>query len=131
LRLCLGLLAAACGGGGGRSDSQGELPALRAGRHDRAFGNTGQPLLSACKGYADYTNNHDGVKGHKLVLTSLDDAGDPSSARVDFQQAVNGGALAVLGVNDSNAWSPSASLLQQKQIPTLELESTDLKRGSD
>jgi hypothetical protein len=50
---------------------------------------------------------------------------------VDFQQAVNGGALAVLGVNDSNAWSPSASLLQQNQIPTLELESTDLKRGSD
>ena len=123
----LGVLATACGGSaspaaGAKSDYvlyfEGDLTGTSA--------SVGKPILSGFTAYLDYTNKHSGgVKGHKLVLTSLDDGGDPGRVKVNVQQALDGGALVIVGPSNSNGWSPNAPFIQQSQISTIGVGFTD------
>ena len=50
--------------------------------------------------WADYTNAHGGINGHKVKVISDDDAGSPSTALNDVKQLVNNDhVLAIVGDN--------------------------------
>lgn len=85
----------------------------------------GQPQLSGTKAYIDWANKQGGVNGHKINLTTLDDGQDVQKVKVDVQQAASADALAIVGANSSNGWSPNASFIQQQQITTIGLGFTD------
>jgi branched-chain amino acid transport system substrate-binding protein len=122
-----GLALIACGGssGGGGGGSKADYALYFSSDLTGTTAGISQPMLSAIRAYIDYTNKHGGVNGHKLTLTALDDAMDPGRVKTNVQQAVNAGALAVLGANSSNGWSPNAPNIQQDQIPTIGLGFTD------
>jgi ABC-type branched-subunit amino acid transport system substrate-binding protein len=118
-------LLAACGGSSAGPTAKSDYIVYFSANQTGTTAAIGQAMLSASKGYIDYTNKHGGVKGHKIALTALDDAGDPSRVRNNIQQASTAGALVILGVNDSNAWSPNAPAITQAQIPAIGLGFTD------
>jgi branched-chain amino acid transport system substrate-binding protein len=125
----VGVVLVACGGGAGGTSGGASKPDYRVYfSSDLTTPNTssiGQPMLSAVKAGIDYTNKQGGIKGHKIVLTALDDAQDPGKVKVNVQQAIDSKALAVLGANSSNGWSPNAPFIQQNQIPVIGLGFTD------
>jgi ABC-type branched-subunit amino acid transport system substrate-binding protein len=82
-------------------------------------------MSSGSKAYIDWANKQGGVDGHKINLTILDDGQDVNKVKVDIQQAATAGALAILGANSSNGWSPNGPLITQNQIPTIGLGFTD------
>src|SRR5262249_49806442 len=63
--------------------------------------------------------------GHKLNLTSLDDAMDVGKVKINVQQAQAAGALAILGANNSSGWSPNGPFITQTQIASIGLGFTD------
>jgi branched-chain amino acid transport system substrate-binding protein len=86
---------------------------------------TGQPLSSGIKAFLDWTNKQGGVNGHRINLTTLDDASDVQKVKIGVQQASGAGALVIVGAASSNAWSPNAPFVQQTQIPVLGTGFTD------
>jgi branched-chain amino acid transport system substrate-binding protein len=85
----------------------------------------GQPMSSGAKAYIDWTNKQGGANGHKLNLTILDDGQDVNKVKIDIQQAATANALAIMGANSSNGWSPNAPQAGVNQISIIGLGFTD------
>jgi ABC-type branched-subunit amino acid transport system substrate-binding protein len=121
----IALLLAACGGGNTPAGAKSDYVVYFSSDQTASTASIGKALLSAITGYIDYTNKHGGVKGHKIKLTALDDAMDIGRVKVNVQQAASANALAILGANNSNAWSANAALIVSDEIPTIGLGFTD------
>ena len=125
------LLLLACGGSSPSATAKSPYVIYFSSDETAGTASIGQGLLSAITGYIDYTNKHGGVKGHQIKLVALDDAMDISRVKVNIQQASAAGALAILGANNSNAWSANAALIQTDQIPTIGLGFTDAQLATN
>ncbi len=69
--------------------------------------------------WADYTNAHGGINGHKVKVISDDDAGSPSTALNDVKQLVNNDhVLAIVGDNSGEDAS-FQSFLTANNIPVI------------
>jgi branched-chain amino acid transport system substrate-binding protein len=122
------IIASACGGSGSSGSGGASKAPFALYFVSDLTGTTasiGQPLSVGVKAYIDWTNKEGGVNGHKLSLTTLDDGQDVQKVKLDVQQASTAGALAILGANTSNGWSPNAPFITQTQIPTVGLGFTD------
>lgn len=120
--------AVACGGGSSSSssESKSDYKIYYEGDITTTTASITQPEISATKAYIDWTNKHmGGVKGHKLTMTPLDDRQDPGTVKINIQQAIGAGAVAIIGANSSNGWSPNAAYIQQNQVPVIGLGFTD------
>jgi branched-chain amino acid transport system substrate-binding protein len=125
------LVLVACGGSSGGSAAKSPYVVYFSSDETAGTASIGQGLLSAITGYIDYTNKQGGVKGHQIKLVALDDAMDISHVKVNIQQASAANALAIVGANNSNAWSANATLIQQDQIPTIGLGFTDAQLATN
>jgi ABC-type branched-subunit amino acid transport system substrate-binding protein len=119
------LLLTACGGSTNSPAAKSPYVVFFSSDQTAGTASIGKALLSAITGYIDYTNKHGGVKGHQIKLTALDDAMDIGHVKVNIQQASAANALAILGANNSNAWSANAALITTNKIPTIGLGFTD------
>ncbi len=118
------LLLTACGGSSNSPTAKSPYVVFFSSDQTAGTASIGKALLSAITGYIDYTNKHGGVKGHQIKLTALDDAMDIGHVKVNVQQASSANALAILGANNSNAWSANAALIATNKIPNRRSPST-------
>jgi branched-chain amino acid transport system substrate-binding protein len=126
----LAVFVAACGGGTSSPGVKSTYVIYFSSDLTQGTAAISKGMLSAITGYIDYTNKHGGVKGHQIKLTAVDDAMDISHVKVNIQQAQAAGALAILGANNSNAWSSNVATITQAQIPTIGLGFTDAQLDS-
>jgi branched-chain amino acid transport system substrate-binding protein len=119
------LLSAACGGSSPSPVAKGPYALYFVSDLTGTTASIGQPLEVGVRAYIDWTNKQGGASGHHLNLTALDDGQDVLKVKLDVQQASAAGALAILGANTSNGWSPNGPLITSMQIPTVGLGFTD------
>jgi len=86
-----------------------------SGSNDANFLGGGQTILA----WADYTNAHGGINGHKIKVIVDNDANSPSTALNDAKQLVNQDhALAIVAMN-SGVESDIGAYLQAANIPVI------------
>jgi|GEM_PF-1973285 len=89
--------------------------------------NFGQPSAEAIRLLVKNTNDHGGIKGHKVELRLQDDGGDTQRARAAFSQlADDKSVVAVIGSSASPASLAIKPIANDKQIPDLTLGSSPL-----
>jgi branched-chain amino acid transport system substrate-binding protein len=118
------VLAAACGGSTS-APAKAEYSVYFVSDFTGVTASIGQPMASGAKAYIDWTNKQGGVNGHHLKLTTLDDGQDVNKVKLDIQQAAGAGALAIMGANSSNGWSPNAPQATSNKIAVIGLGFTD------
>src|SRR3954471_7610096 len=118
---------AACGGsGGGGGDnaaaSASSKPDIKLGQSTSltgALAATCAPPSEGMTTWIKYINDQGGVDGHKIALTTLDDAGSAATAVANVRQFVNDQVSAVVGGCGSTAAGAMGPALNSAKMPYL------------
>jgi branched-chain amino acid transport system substrate-binding protein len=113
------LAAAGCSSSGSSTDgSSGDYKIGMTVDLSGTFSNTGQGERAGAQAYIDHLNASGGINGHKVDLTVLDDAGDPTRGAANTTQLITQqGVSAIIGYTISNICAAAAPIAQSSKVP--------------
>lgn len=112
------LLLAGCGGGADSSDSEGSYQWGVNAELSGPLAFYGESLQAGVQAYVDQVNEDGGIDGHKISLTSLDNAGDASrSATNATQLATSKKVNAMFGFVLSANCAAATPVIERHKVP--------------